>query len=115
MVPLNLYLQGHATGDGAYMEQAFHPEAKLFWVTDDALSRVTSEAYIARLNGTPPADEPKRRRRIVSIDISGDIAVAKIELDYPGAFLTDYMTLIRVGGAWKIINKAFTRSQPRQR
>lgn len=114
MVPLNAYLEGHATGSGDAMRRAFHPEAKLFWIAGDTLSILTSEQYIARMSGSPAPDEADRRRHIASIDITGDVAVAKIELDYPTVFFTDYMTLVRIGGEWKIINKSFHRASPRR-
>ena len=115
MVPLELYMQGHATGNGDYMQQAFHPDAKLFWTEDNELAQRPSPEFADLFNGGPAQDEANRQRRVVSVDISGDVAVAKIELDYPRVFITDYMTLIRVGDEWKIINKAFTRGPARSR
>lgn len=104
---LEHYLQGHATGEGAHFRQAFHPEARLFWIRDGQLVQRTSEEYIAGASGRPAADEAQRERRIVSIDISGSAAVAKVELDYPAARYIDYMSLVKVGDEWKIINKTF--------
>jgi hypothetical protein len=34
--------------------------------------------------------------------------MAKIVLDYPDALLTDYMSLLKIDGEWKIVNKIFT-------
>lgn len=101
------YFQGHATGDGAHFEQVFHPEAQLFWIRDGALQQRTSAAYIAGAPGEPPADEAERRRRIVSIDRAGDAAVVRVELDYPSALITDYMSMLKVEGRWVIVNKTF--------
>ena len=61
--------------------------------------------------GKPPADEAKRKRRVLMVDVTGDAAVAKIELDLPAGKLVDYFTLLRIGGAWKIVHKSFTRLQ----
>ncbi len=105
---LEHYLQGHATGDGAHHAAAFHPESKLFFVRDGKLAQLTSAEYIARSPGKPAADEAKRSRRIVSVDVTGNAAVGKIELDYPNVLLTDYMSLLKIDGEWKIINKIFT-------
>lgn len=115
MVPLNLYMDGHATGNGDLMRQAFHPEAKLFWNDDDGLAQRPSPEFADLFTGRVAQDEADRKRRVVSVDITGDVAVAKIELDYPRVFITDYMTLIRVGDEWKIINKTFTRGPARSR
>ena len=34
-------------------------------------------------------------------------AMAKIELDYPQTFFTDYFNLLKVDGKWMIVNKTF--------
>lgn len=101
------YFEGHATGDGSHFTQAFHPEAKLFWVNDGQLNQRTSAEYISRASGSPPADEAERNRRIVNIDVSGTAAIVKVELDYPGALIYDYMSMLKVEGRWQIVNKTF--------
>lgn len=109
---LEHYLQGHATGDGAHFRMAFHPEAKLFWVVGDTLRQMTAEQYAANASGRPPADEAQRRRRILHVDVSGTVAVAKVELDYPTRHFIDYMSLAKVNGAWKIVNKSYVAGPP---
>jgi hypothetical protein len=104
---LGYYLEGHATGQGSAYARVFHPEAKLFFNREGKFSQVTSAEYIARASGAPPADEAQRRRRIDFIDITGDVAVAKITLEHPGVTLTDYMSLLKVDGEWRIVNKIF--------
>ena len=104
---IGLYFKGHETGNGAYFTQAFHEDAKLFWVRDGKLNQRTSEEFASRARGSAAADEDQRKRRIVNIDISGDAAVAKVELDYPGALIYDYMSMLKIEGEWKIVNKTF--------
>ena len=104
---IGYYFEGHATGEGSHFAKAFHPEAKLFWVSEGQLRQRTSAEYISRASGTPPADEAERKRRIVNIDISGTAAIVKVELDYPGALIYDYMSMLKAEDGWKIINKTF--------
>ncbi len=101
------YFQGHATGDGSHFEQVFHPASMLFWVRDGQFNQRTSEAYIAGASGKPADDEAQRQRRIVLIDVTGNAAVVKVELDYPSALITDYFALLKIDGQWKIVNKIF--------
>lgn len=108
------YMQGHATGQGDYFRKVFHPDSKLFWVRDGQLMQRTSADYIAGASGQPAADEAQRKRTIESIDITGNAAVVKIALDYPNTRLTDYMSMLKIAGEWKIINKTFT-SEPKTR
>jgi len=107
------YLQGHATGDGAHFRLVFHPDSKLYFNREGKFSTRTSAEYIAGASGKPAADEAQRKRRIVMVDVTGDAAVAKVELDYPNALLTDYFTLLKVDGKWMIMNKIF-HTQPKR-
>lgn len=101
------YFQGHATGNGEHHKKAFHPEAKLFWIRDGQFTQRTSAEYIAGSSGKPAPDEALRKRSITMIDITGNAAVAKVVLDYPQARFTDYMSLLKIEGEWKIVNKTF--------
>lgn len=105
---LQHYLDGHATGLGAHHDSVFHERSYLYWIADGELRSRSSAEYIAGAPGRPAADESDRKRRIVWVDIEGDAAVARIELDYPGARITDYMSLLLVDGEWRIMNKIFT-------
>jgi regulator of protease activity HflC (stomatin/prohibitin superfamily) len=103
------YLKGHATGDPKEFSAAFHEQARLFWVdAEGKLTTRTSAEYIAGARGNPAADESKRKRRIVSLDVTRTAGVAKVELDYPGSHFIDYLALLKINGEWKVINKIFT-------
>jgi hypothetical protein len=104
---LNHYIQGHTTGDGSHMKIAFHPNANLYFIRDGKYAERTSADYAAGFSGRPPADEAQRKRRIESVDIAGTAAQAKIVLEYPGVTFTDYMTLLKIDGEWKIVAKVF--------
>jgi hypothetical protein len=86
-----------------------HADMRMSFIRDGKLVHRTAAEYIGGAPGKPAADEAKRQRRIVSIDITGTAAMAKIELDYPDALLTDYMSLLKVDGEWKIVDKIFDR------
>ena len=106
------YLAAHATGDGSHIEAVFHPDATLYWVNDGALMRRPGAEYRAGFRGTPPADEARRRRWIEMVDVTGDVAVAKVVLDYPNARFTDYFALLKVDGEWRVMTKIFHRAPP---
>lgn len=107
MIPLENYLKGHATGDGEYFRKAFHAEGNLIWIRDGKYTTRSFAEYIAGATGKPPADEDKRKRRIGTVDIVGNAAIATIILDYPTVRFTDYMSLLKINGEWKIVNKTF--------
>ena len=105
------YLKAHETGLGEHHRKVFHPEAKLFAVREGKFWQLTSEEYITRSPGKPAADEAARKRSIESVDITGNAAVAKVVLDYPSVKFTDYMSLLKIDGEWRIVNKTFYAEQ----
>ncbi|HKV33391.1 MAG TPA: nuclear transport factor 2 family protein [Pyrinomonadaceae bacterium] len=106
-VLLENYIQGHATGNPDFIRKAFHTEAKVMAFRDGKLTNLTSEEFATRFNGKPAADEAQRKRRIENVEITGNAGVAKIVLEYPTVTFTDYMSLLKVGDEWKIVNKVF--------
>lgn len=105
------YFRGHATGQGEHFRKVFHPDSKLFFVRDGKLAQWTSEEYIARAAGKPAPDEAQRKRWIESVSISGDAASVKLVLDYPQVRFTDYMSMLKIDGEWKIVNKTFSQQR----
>jgi hypothetical protein len=110
-VPLNAYIQGHATGDGEHFKKAFHTEGNMVYVREGKFMSRTFAEYIAGASGKPAADEAQRKRTIESIDVAGTAASAKIILDYPTVRFVDYMTLLKIGDEWKIVSKVFYAEQ----
>jgi Putative lumazine-binding len=107
-IPLENYLKGHETGNPEYMKKAFYAEGKLIFIREGKYTTRTFEEYIAGMkDGKPAPDEAKRKRWIESIDVSGNAATGKIILDYPTVKFVDYMTLLKIDGEWKIVNKSF--------
>ncbi len=106
-VPLENYIKGHATGEGEYMRKAFHTEGNLIFIRDGKFSTRSFAEYIGGFTGKPAADEADRKRSIDAIDVSGNAAVARITLDYPNTRFVDYMSLLKIGGEWKIVTKIF--------
>ena len=106
-IPLENYMKAHATGDPDYIRKAFFPEAKIMAFRDGKLLNLSVEEFASRFDGKPAADESQRKRHIDSLNITGNAGVARIVLDYPQATLIDYMSLLKVDGEWKIVNKVF--------
>src|SRR5262245_25515206 len=101
------YFEAHRTGSGEPLRGVFLEEGRMMWVQDGQLRVRTSSDYIGGFSGKPAADESSRKRRVVFTDVTGDTAVAKVELDYPEVLLIDYFSLLRVNGDWKIVHKTF--------
>ena len=101
------YFLAHSTGDGTHLLKVFRPELRMTWVKDGAFQMKTRDEFVAMFSGKPADDEAQRKRTIEMIDVSGNAAIAKIKLDYPKVTFTDYFTLLKIDGEWKIVNKSF--------
>lgn len=106
-VPLENYLKGQATGNGEFMRKAFHTEGNMTFMRDGKYMSRSFTDFINGFTGKPAPDEDKRKRWIESVEVTGNAAVGKIILDYPTVKFTDYMTLLKIDGEWKIVNKSF--------
>lgn len=106
-VPLDNYLQAHATGNPDLIHKAFQADARITAFVEGKLVNLSVDEFAERFNGKPAADEAQRKRKIESLDVSGNAASAKIVLDYPAVKFTDYMNLLKIDGQWQIVNKTF--------
>ena len=109
---LESYFRGQATGDGSHFRPIFQPSANLYWIREGKYTERPSAEWMASYTGKPAADEAERKRRIASIDITGNAAAAKLVSEYPTALVTDYMSLLKTEGGWKVVAKTFV-VQPR--
>ena len=112
-VPLNNYLQGQITGNPEFIRKAFHKDARIMAFRDGKLTNLSVAEFAVRFNGKTATDEAQRKRTIESLDVSGNAASAKIVLDYPAIKFVDYMSLLKIDGEWKIVNKSFY-AEPKQ-
>ena len=104
---IELYFQAHAFGNGDYIRQALAPDAKIEFVDNGQLRQWTREEFAARFQG-PADDEYRRVRRVERLDVNGTAASAVLTLDYPRVLFTDYVSLLKIGDQWKIVNKVFS-------
>lgn len=112
--PIEHYLNGHITGEAAYMRLAFHADARIMSFRDGKLHALTVDQFAARFQGQPAADEAQRVRRVEFFEVTGNAATAKVVLEYPDVTFTDYMVLLQIDGEWKITNKTFSAAPAQQ-
>ena len=108
---LDAYFDGFYEGDIGKLEQIFHPNAHLYSAADGPLMDDPMDAVYARVRDrTPPASQRQQRQdRILTIDRSGpEAALAKVQLAIGEKLFTDYLTLLKIDGRWRIISKTYT-------
>jgi hypothetical protein len=105
---LGEYLHGLRFNDTLSLQKAFWPAAKLFWVRrDGTLGELTQQAWYAGFRGHAGQEEPGNLRATAILQTK-DAASATIVEDYPASRYTDYVSLLRIGGRWWIVNKVYT-------
>ena len=111
--PLHAYARAHATGDSAYLGEAFLPTAHIEGYRDGEFSSWDLVAFAALFEGPAP-DEATRRRRIERLDVRDSVATAVMTLHHGDVDFTDVFVLVRrPDGEWRIANKAYERRLPR--
>lgn len=88
------------------LERAFDPAAALKSVGPSGalLVEPIGEAIDRWMRGKASS----RTGTILAIDIDPDGQVARVVFDYDGAY-TDYLSLAKLGGQWKIIDKVYVQ------
>lgn len=97
------YIEAYYTGEAGRMEQTLHPHYLKHMIHGDIPMREkTGTQMVQEVRSNGPADLPaaNKTEQITVLDIAGDIASAKLVT--PG--WTDYMTLEKINGQWKILS-----------
>jgi hypothetical protein len=97
------YVEGYYTGDAARMQATLHPHYLKHMIHGDIPMREwTGQQIVESVRSNGPADLPasEKTEQVRVMDISGDIASAKLVTPH----WTDYMTLAKVNGDWKILS-----------
>ena len=102
-------LEHYMSGDGNRMEIAFHPSATMKYV--DYKTAEFKDVPIAEFIARAKANTSKNERKIeiVSMNMEGNAAQAKIKIEMEKVILFDYMNLLKINGEWKIVSKIFSR------
>jgi len=106
---VQLYFGGLYHSDVERLKRAFHPSAQVTGHFKGRFAVMGLDDFLEFVGGTPaPAESGEAYdMRIVMVDRVGDLALAKVEDLYLGLRFTDYLTLMRVDGSWRIIHKGY--------
>ena len=104
------YLDGLYEGDTGKLGQAFHEGSHLYSTNDGGVADVPREKWLEMVKGRPSAKSKglKRTDRIISIDMAGpETAFVKLECSIHPRYFTDYLSLLKLNGGWRIVSKTF--------
>ena len=103
---IQFYIDGAKSGKGDDMKPAFHPDSTIYGYIGDDLFAGPIQKLFDWNDENGPATELEAK--ITNIDIVGTIANVHLELDnWTGHKFTDFFTMLKVDGTWKIMNKVF--------
>lgn len=114
---LHDYIQGTSFSNPTQIARAFDPQANLYLTKKDQPHWIVpSSTYIDWFKDRPVGTPVGRIGEIISIDIEGDVAAAKVEVIMPKrkARYADLMLLKKLEGQWKIISKTASRKASNQ-
>jgi hypothetical protein len=102
-------LEHYMSGDAGRMAIAFHPSATMKYIDAQSgeFKDVPIADFIARVKANPSNTD--RKIEIVSMNVEGNAAQAKIRIETDKVILFDYMNLLKTGNEWKIVSKIFSR------
>lgn len=103
---LQHYIDGAKSGKGDDMKPAFHDQATIFgYVGEELMAGPIQQLFDWNDQNGPATDI---RTEIADIDVEGSVATARVESDnWTGLKFTDFFTLLKADGEWKIMNKVF--------
>ena len=99
------YFDGMINHNAESIEKAFHPTATMKWNEEKYMEVNAVKALSDYVNSN---DTVKTKTSIVAINIVGDVANAHLKLEYETFYFVDFMHLMKIEGAWKIISKTYT-------
>ncbi len=109
---VQLYVDGVRAGDAAKLEQAFNEGAWMYGSVGGTRYDVPITEMIKMIEAQPADVGGSFRATVRSVEEEGDAAIVTLEEEgFWGALsFVDWFSLIRVDGAWKIVNKTFAHT-----
>lgn len=109
---VQLYIDGAREGDAAKLRETFHPDARMYGSMAGQRFDMPITEYFAMADGSPADTGGNYKAQITSIEQVGDAATAVVEEEgfWGTVSFTDFFTLARIDGEWKIVNKTFVHT-----
>jgi len=103
---LDRYIDGARSGRSADMHELFHAQSTICGYVGPDLFAGPIRMFYDWHDGNGPATGI--RVTDTRIDVEGSAASARIDIDdWTGHRFTDYFTLVRIDGTWRILGKVF--------
>lgn len=103
-------MRGFEAGDPGLIFEVLRKDGVVLGYSSGRGSVVTqsAEEWAKGFSGKPADDEDQRHRSYEIVDVTGDAAMVKVLLDYPGWDGIDYLALSKIDGQWMIVSKSWS-------
>ena len=97
------------------MRKGFHPDFAIFTPKGKTISKYPIDTWIKGIEKRKASPDYDKNRakfacKIISVDVTGVCASAKIEVSKTGKkIFTDYLSLLKFEDGWKIVAKVYHR------
>ncbi|HIL61733.1 MAG TPA: nuclear transport factor 2 family protein [Porticoccaceae bacterium] len=107
---IKTYFECMNESDPNKARQAFHPNARITGYLPDAFYEMTVGDFADFVEAQQPS--PKQNGvpevlDVLSLEIAGNTAVARVRDDYLGMTFLDTLSFLKADGSWSIYNKLF--------
>lgn len=103
---IETYFDGWMTGDTLKIGKVMHSSCNLKNSKENQVVIIDRKSYLGRFK---PHPKPENLfGRIITIDITGNIAAAKCEIEIPERIFTDYFNMMKLNDKWYIVDKIST-------
>ncbi len=92
------------------VHQAFHPAAKIVGYLNGELTEMSVPQFadfVASIAPSPAQSGAEKLLEVLSIEVAGQTAVARVRDAYIGSLFMDTLSFIEQDGKWRIYNKLF--------
>lgn len=100
------YFEGWISNDTTKIGSAMDITCQLKNIKENKVVIYDRATYLGFFKPGPPKENAYGK--IISIDITGPIASAKVELEIPKRLFTDYFNLMKLDDRWYIVDKIST-------
>ena len=107
---IQVYFDSMYESSPAKVLDAFHPNAKITGYLEEELHEMSVGDFAGFVESQQPSPQEKGepvRLDILSIEVAGNTATARIRDDYIGMTFLDSLSLLKTEGRWSIYNKLF--------
>ncbi len=107
---IQVYFESMYESDPDKVHQAFYPAAKITGYLGENLQELSVADFAGVVGARSPSDQERGEPavlEVISLDINGATAVARVRDVYAGTTFLDTLSFLRTEDGWSIYNKLF--------